>query len=254
MTVESIYAVLNDIAPFSTSMDFDNTGILIGDPKAEVRTVLLCLDVTPDVLSEAIKTGAELIISHHPIIFHPLKAVCAGSRVYDIVKSGISVISAHTNLDKAFPYGVNHALAEVLQLQNIRGVIPDGDRFIGYMGELEREMTPEEFGEHIKRALHIKYLNYVPVGKNIRKVCVIGGAGGEYFAEAASNGADAFVTGEVAHHEAIEAAMSGLALYEAGHYHTEAVFRDMLKDVLGERCPGVYFKVSRKDQPPMRAL
>lgn len=254
MKVESIYSVLNAIAPFSTSMDFDNTGLLIGDPKANVSTVLLCLDVTPDVLNEAKKIGAELIISHHPIIFNPLRRVQKGNRVYEIIQSGISVISAHTNLDKAFPFGVNHALAEALQLHNICGVIPDGDEFIGYMGELEEEMSPKEFGEKIKEALNVEMIKYVPAVKSIRKVCVVGGAGGEYFSDAAACGADAYVTGEVKHHEAIEAAMMGLVLYEAGHYHTENVYKEMLKGVLEKKCPEVHFCVSKEEQSPMRVL
>ena len=254
MTVESVYKAMNEIAPFSSSMDFDNTGLLIGDPEREVKTVLLCLDATLDVLEEAERVGAELIISHHPIIFSPLRRIQKGDRVYEIVRSGISVISAHTNLDKAFPFGVNHALAEALHLQNIHGVIPDGDEFIGFMGELENEMTPEEFGYKIKDALDIQFLNYVPVKKTIRNVCVVGGSGGEYFADAAKSGADAFVTGEVKHHEAIEAVMRGIALYEAGHYHTEILFREMLKNILEQKCPGIKFLVSEKEQSPMKSM
>ena len=254
MTVQEIYTVLNEIAPFSESMDFDNTGILIGDPAAEVTKVLLCLDVTPRVLKEAVDCGAQLIISHHPIIFHPLRRVNRGDRVYEIVQSGISVISAHTNLDKAFPFGVNHALAEKLSLQDIHGAIPDGDGFIGFMGELAQEMTPEAFGEQIKEALGLPCVAYTPAHKMIKRVCVVGGAGGEYAQAAFDCGADAFVTGEAAHHEAMEAVLCGGVLYEAGHYHTEIVYREMLRQALQERCPTVEFTVSRTERSPMEWL
>jgi dinuclear metal center YbgI/SA1388 family protein len=254
MTVQEIYEVINAIAPFSESMDFDNTGILIGDPDAQVSRVLLCLDATQHVLQEAVELGAELIISHHPIIFSPLRRVQKGDRVYEIIRSGISVISAHTNLDKAFPFGVNHALAQALGLQNIQGVIPDGNGYIGFMGELSEEMTPETFGECVKEALGLKFVSYTPAQRTLRKVCVVGGAGGEYWREAAAFGADAFVTGEVKQHEAIDAAAANFALYEAGHYHTEILYRDMLQDVLRERCPGVTFCVSKKERAPMEVL
>ena len=254
MTVQSVYDILTEIAPFSESMSFDNTGILIGDPEAKVETVLLCLDVTPRVLKEAADCGAELIISHHPIIFDPLRNVRKGDRVYEIVQSGISVISAHTKLDKAFPYGVNHALAEALGLQSIHGVIPDGSGYIGFMGELSEEITPEAFGAQVKEALGLRALRYTPAHKMLRRVCVVGGAGGEYAEAAAEYGADAFVTGEVKHHEAIDAVLHDFVVYEAGHYHTEILYRTMLQRVLSEKCPGVTFRVSRQERPPMEIL
>lgn len=254
MTVQEIYDALNAIAPFSESMRFDNTGLLIGDPAQTVHRALLCLDVTPAVLEEAKACGAELILSHHPIIFNPLRSVKKGDRVYEIVQSGISVISAHTNLDKAFPYGVNHALAETLGLLNIRGVIPDGEGFIGYMGDLPEELHPAELGERIKQKLNLAALHYTPSDKPIRTVCVVGGAGGDYALAAAECGADAFVTGEAAHHEAIDAALCGLVLYMAGHYHTEIVYRELLQTALTARCPAVEFRVSERETPPLTVL
>lgn len=254
MTVESIYRAIDEIAPFCESMDFDNTGILIGNPQAEVSDALICLDVTPRVLREALDSGAGLIISHHPVIFHKLGALLEGSMPYALVRSGVSVISAHTNLDKAYPLGVNHALASALGLEHVRGIIRDGGAHIAYMGELPQPMTEEHFGAQIKEALGLSALRYTPANRMVRTVAVVGGAGGEYAGAAADCGADAFVTGEVRHHEAIEARMRGLALYEAGHYHTEIVYRQMLCTALTERCPGVRFRVSKSERPPMEFL
>ena len=254
MTVEQIYRIMDGIAPFSESMDFDNTGILVGDPKAEVTDALLCLDVTARVLREAVLLGAQLIISHHPVIFTPLRAVTSDSIVYGLVKSGLSVISAHTNLDKAYPFGTNHALCDALGLQNVRGIVPDGAGYIAFMGELPAERTAEVFGVQIKEALGLKSLRYTPTNRLIRTVAVVSGAGGEYAEEAAKCGADAFVTGEVKQHEAIAARACGLALYEAGHYHTEILYRQMLADYLAAHCPGVRFRVSKSERPPMESL
>lgn len=254
MKIRAIYDLIDGFAPFSESMSFDNTGILVGDPNADVKTALICLDVTDDVINEAVSVGAELIISHHPIIFHPLKSVLTNDRVYRLIKNGLSVISAHTNLDKAYPGGVNDALTRALGLRNVEGVIPDGNGYIGYMGELIEEMTAEEFGLHVKAALGLSVLKYTPSDRKIKRVCVVGGSGGEYAYEAAKCGADAFVTGEVAHHEAIDAALYGYVIYEAGHYHTEIVYREQLKEMLDARCPGVKFLVSKQERPPMNVI
>lgn len=173
---------------------------------------------------------------------------------YALARSGVSVISAHTNLDKAYPFGVNHALASALGLGHVRGIIPDGGAHIAYMGELPQPVTEECFGAQIKEALGLSALRYTPASCMVRTVAVVGGAGGEYVGAAADCGADAFVTGEVRHHEAVEARMRGLALYEAGHYHTEVVYRQMLCAALTERCPGVRFRVSKSERPPMEFL
>lgn len=254
MTVRGIYNAIDRIAPFHTAMDFDNVGILIGDENAEVTKALICLDVTPRVLREAKHIGAELIISHHPVIFNPLRTVRTDSVVYALVQSGISVISAHTNLDMAYPYGVNDALCRKLNLQNVCGIIKEGETDIAYMGELPREMTSEDFAVYLKEALNVKMLRCTAVSKMIRTVAVVGGAGGDYAPEAMAKGADAFVTGEVKHHEFIAAQQEGLALYEAGHYHTELPFRERLKAYLDTACPGVDFIVSQNERPPMEIM
>ena len=149
MTVREIYDAIDRIAPFQTAMDFDNVGILIGDENADVTKTLLCLDVTPRVLREAKSIGVELIISHHPVIFNPLRTVRPQNIIYALVQSGIAVISAHTNLDMAYPYGVNDALCRKLGLQNVRGILKEGETDIAYMGELPEEMTTEDFAAHI---------------------------------------------------------------------------------------------------------
>jgi len=115
MTVREIYDAIDRIAPFQTAMDFDNVGILVGDENVDVTKTLLCLDVTPRVLREAKSIGVELIISHHPVIFNPLRTVQPQNIIYALVQSGIAVISAHTNLDMAYPYGVNDALCRKLR-------------------------------------------------------------------------------------------------------------------------------------------
>lgn len=234
MTVREIYDAIDRIAPFQTAMDFDNVGILVGDENADVTKTLLCLDVTPRVLREAKSIGVELIISHHPVIFNPLRTVRPQNIIYALVQSGIAVISAHTNLDMAYPYGVNDALCRKLGLQNVRGILKEGETDIAYMGELPEEMTTEDFAAHIKEALGLSAVRCTAVSKMLRTVAVVGG--------------------EVKHHEVIAAQQAGLALYEAGHYHTELPYRERLKAYLDTACPGVEFIVSESERPPMETL
>lgn len=254
MTVREIYDAIDRIAPFQTAMDFDNVGILVGDENVDVTKTLLCLDVTPRVLREAKSIGVELIISHHPVIFNPLRTVQPQNIIYALVQSGIAVISAHTNLDMAYPYGVNDALCCKLGLQNVCGILKEGETDIAYMGELPEEMTTEDFAAHIKEALGLSAVRCTAVSKMLRTVAVVGGAGGDYALAAQAKGADAFVTGEVKHHEAIAAQQAGLALYEAGHYHTELPYRERLKAYLDTACPGVEFIVSESERPPMETF
>ena len=192
MTVREIYDAIDRIAPFQTAMDFDNVGILVGDENVDVTKTLLCLDVTPRVLREAKSIGVELIISHHPVIFNPLRTVRPQNIIYALVQSGIAVISAHTNLDMAYPYGVNDALCRKLGLQNVRGILKEGETDIAYMGELPEEMTTEDFAAHIKEALGLSAVRCTAVSKMLRTVAVVGGAGGDYALAAQAKGADAF--------------------------------------------------------------
>ena len=229
MTVREIYDAIDRIVPFQTAMDFDNVGILVGDENVDVTKTLLCLDVT-------------------------LRTVQPQNIIYALVQSSIAVISAHTNLDMAYPYGVNDALCRKLGLQNVRGILKEGETDIAYMGELPEEMTTEDFAAHIKEALGLSAVRCTAVSKMLRTVAVVGGAGGDYALAAQAKGADAFVTGEVKHHEAIAAQQAGLALYEAGHYHTELPYRERLKAYLDTACPGVEFIVSESERPPMETL
>ena len=143
MTVNDIYAYLNEFCPFDTACDFDNVGLLVGDKNANVTKAIIALDCTLDAVNQAIETGAELIITHHPIIFSPLKSVTAESTVYRLIKNNISVISAHTNLDIAYG-GVNDCLAATLNLRDVENVVGD-DGFSFRKGVLQKEYTPEEF-------------------------------------------------------------------------------------------------------------
>lgn len=237
MKLKCIYEFLDSIAPFSTQLDFDNAGFLVGDPEAEFKGGVVALDVTSDAIEYALSLGANLIVTHHPVIFDPLRAVTADSLVYKLVKNGISVISAHTNLDMA-EGGINDTLCEMLGLENIAGVIPAGDCFEARVGELDEELTSDEFGNLLSETFSGTGIKYVCGRKNIKKVGVCSGSGGSLLQDMAADGVDAFVTADVKHNVFLEAAEAGISLYDCGHYATEDVIVKPLAERLNQQFGG----------------
>ena len=243
MTVNDIYAYLNEFCPFDTACDFDNVGLLVGDKNATVTKAVIALDCTLDAVNQAIETGAELIITHHPVIFSPLKSVTAESIVYRLIKNNISVISAHTNLDVA-DGGVNDCLAATLNLCDVETVVAD-DGFTFRKGVLDTECTPDEFALYVKNALNFSPRFTVGQGK-IKTVAVCGGSGGDMLYDALNAGADALVTAEVKHHVFLDAADIGFTLIDCGHFNTEDVVVKPLKNLLSKKFPDITFTTNHK--------
>ncbi len=250
-TIGNLADAIDKAAPFSSAMEFDNVGILVGERSAEVRRALLALDITGQVIREAKELEAQLIISHHPVIFHPLKTLEPQSAPYQLAKEGIGALCCHTNLDLSPELGTNIALANCLELQNIRGELPCSEGYILYSGELREACTPLEFARFTKRKLQSGSLRFYQGERNIRRVFFCTGAGGEYLLPAAQKGADAFVTGELRHHEALLASSLGITVLEAGHYETEKPFEGLLAAYLRNRFPEVQFFCSQKERPPL---
>ena len=200
-TILDFYKFIDKIAPFETQESWDNSGFLVGDGSRIVKKVLLALDVTEPVLEEAEKIGAELIISHHPVIFGALKEFHPNNIAFLAAEKGIAVISAHTCLDIA-EGGVNDCLASALELKNVVKV-DDGEGPMR-MGELENELSCEEFINHVAEKLNVGGIKYTPTEKMIKKVAVCGGSGGDLFDFAISAGADAYVTANIKHNLWIE--------------------------------------------------
>lgn len=239
MTVSDIFNLINGIAPLETALSFDNAGVLLGDPEAEVTKAVVTLDATPAAVKKAIELGAELIITHHPIIFNPLKSVVkqSGNVVYECLSNGISVISMHTNLDVATG-GVNDCLANALELQNI-SIITDEDGFSFRKGSLKKEMSADELAGYIKEKLG-GTVRYTDGKKTIKTVCVCGGSGTSELSLAMDN-ADAFVTADIKHNVFIEADAKDFSLFDAGHFHTENVVVVPLAEMLNKKAEDVQF-------------
>lgn len=235
MTVQQVLDWLNALTPFESAESFDNVGLLMGDAGAEVHTVLFGMDVTEELAREAASAGAELIVTHHPFIFHALKRIDytgpQGRALCLLARQRVSVIAAHTNWDKA-PGGVSDALAQALGLSDI----VRADDYLR-IGELPSPLSPDAFAGLIANRLHIHARQYGAPSASLSRVAVAGGAYGEGYALAASMGAQAFVVGEIRHHELLDACARGLAVYDAGHFPTElpgvkALYERFLADMV----------------------
>lgn len=242
-TVTHIYDAIDRLAPFWLTMDFDNTGILVGDRNREVSCALLALDCTPAVVEQAKQLGAQLIVTHHPVIFHPLKRVNEDAVVYQLIRSDIAVISAHTNLDIA-QGGVNDALASAIGLRDCRGLELLNEQtgaWLGRIGTLPEPLSPEAFAAHIKACLNAASVKFAAAPRAIHTVALCSGSGADCLDAAISAGADALLTSEVKQHEYLAAAAAGISIFDAGHFDTEDIVIEPLRDYLAKEIPDVHF-------------
>lgn len=238
MTVKTIYSFLDKLFPFDSACDFDNVGLLVGDENAEVKTAVIALDCTDGAVDFAIKHKAELIITHHPVIFEGLKAVTENTPVFKCIKNGISVISAHTNLDLC-DGGVNDALCSVLELDSTEK-IDCGDGFIFRKGNLKTSMNADELAEFASNRLKAN-ARYVDGGKPVRTLAVCGGSGGDLLECAINASADALLTSEIKHHVFLEAKKRGITLLDLGHFATERIIVPVLHSTLSNAPLGAEF-------------
>lgn len=248
MKIKEVYDFLNSFAPYETQCVWDNSGLMTGSLEGETESIMLCLDCTNDVIEQAVANNCNLIISHHPMIFSPLKAVETDTPVYNAIKNDITVISAHTNLDMA-EGGVNDVLCEKLGIKNVQKLFAEGLPLMR-MGDV-KEISAKDFALFCSEKLAKNVSNDFPSfaesrrncvklfdsGKPVRRVAVCGGAGGEYAADALAAGCDTFVTGEAKHHEYLEAKRLGINLIVAGHFSTEVPVLRALCDKLLREFP-----------------
>ena len=359
-TIGEIYQAIDTFAPFDTQMDFDNSGLLIGASSDPVTGVLVALDVTSAVVEEAREKGCNLIVSHHPVIFHPLKRIASDDMVYKLIANSIGVISAHTNFDVA-PFGVNTALADAMGVQNPRPLKPYRPEHVyklvvfvprdnanalmaamadagagemgnyrecafysegtgqfrplsganpavgsignletveetrlevlctkenlpavvasmkrahpyeqpaydilenhavqaalaeGLVGELEQPIEPKTLVEKVKSVLRCERVKFLCGNRPVVTLALCGGAGSNLLFDAAGQ-ADAFLTAEVKHHEWLAAKEMGLTLIDGGHFPTENLAMEPLKQRLSQAFPKLNFILSETHRDPVEFL
>lgn len=244
--IVDVLGYIEEIAPTENRCEWDNDGLQVcGDTDTDTNSVLLCLDVTDKAIDSAIKEGAKLIISHHPLIFQPVKSISTDvpeSRLaIRLLDSGISLIAAHTRLDKAAD-GVNETLANTLGIKNIEHF---GEENIGIIGDIDSK-TCKELALFAKEKLNVPSVSYVLGEKNAQRLAVVCGSGKDFLLDAKSSGADALLTGDVSYTAFVIAQRYGIALIDAGHFYTEFPILSILENKLRKRFPELKISVYKE--------
>ena len=243
-------------APLAYQEGFDNSGLQTGLPSMEVRAVLVCLDVTEDIVDEAIERNCNMILSHHPLIFKPLKQICGLSYqqrcCIKAIRNDIAIYSAHTSLDNA-EGGVNYKIASLLGVQVEDFLQRNGECGSGVVGHLKEPMDSEVFLRKVKDTFGISSLRCSDFeGRVISKIAICGGAGAFLLGEAIRQGVDCFVCGEFHYHDYFE--NCGVILCECGHYQSEQFTRELLKDIVEQACPGVDVLIAERNTNPIKYI
>ena len=259
-TVADILKFVETLAPRAMKMDWDNVGLLCGSRSTPVTKILVALDPFEHVCEEAAEWGAQLIVTHHPMIFRPLSNITdetsIGRGIMTLIRNGICAVNAHTNLDQA-PGGVNDELAKRLALVNVEVVNPCGTTESGEpWGLLRMGDVPEQpldaFLNRVKTVLRCEGLRYVNGGKPVRKVAVGGGSCPDGMHEALAAGCDTFVTADVKYNQFWDAHDLGLNLIDAGHFYTENPVVAVLAEKISAAFPEVEVKISESHRDCMK--
>ena len=244
-TVNDILEFMETIAPMALKMPWDNAGLLCGSRNTQVTKILIALDPFEHVCQEAADWGAELIVTHHPLIFDPQRAIVdnnpVGRSILTLCRNGICAINAHTNLDQA-EGGINDLLAQTLGLNNIETIFAK-DLQLLRKGDVQ-EQSLETFMATVKEKLHCEGLRYVDGGKPVRKVAVGGGACGGELWEAYQAGCDTFVTSDVKYNQFWDGVDFGMNIIDAGHFNTENPVCAYLLEKISAAFPNVEVKIS----------
>lgn len=260
MKIKEIIAALERFAPLPLQDGFDNAGLQIGLTEAHATGALLCLDVTEDVIDEAISLGYNLIIAHHPLLFHGLKSITGKNYIENCVmkavKNDIAIYAAHTNLDNA-PNGVNFKIAEKIGLINVRILAPndnDSSSGSGVIGTLKNAETETDFLQKVKKIFEVECLMHNRLrGREIQTVALCGGAGSFLIPQAIRNGADVFVTGEIKYHEFF-GHDKDILLASLGHYESEQYTKEIFEGILQQHFPTLAIRQTRINTNPIKYL
>ena len=238
--VKQVLECLDSIAPLSLAEEWDNVGLLVGNPENDVERILCALDLTIDVIEEAKRLNAGLIVTHHPVMFRGRKNLreddVEGIMLCELIRNNIALIAMHTNFDNARP-GVNDALAERLGLKDVEA-LESGMR-IGSVDEVKFSA----FAHEAERLLGGPVRRYGNASAPVKRVAVLGGAGEDYASIAMENGADVYITGEMAYHKALDCAAMGMCILEAGHAATELPGVNLLCRGLQNELDAVQYKI-----------
>ena len=248
MKVKDIVAVIEEFAPLSIQEGWDNSGLCVGSPEDEVTSALFALDCTEQLVDEAIACGADMIITHHPLIFSGLKKISpedqVGAAVIKAIKNGIAIYAAHTNADKVIA-GVSGAMAAKLGLCDVRILDEDGEGTgLGVVGDLSQPLTADEAVALVKEKFGLKMLKASrPSDGLISRVAMCGGSGSSLIGAARRSGAQLYISGDISYHNFFTP--EGFMIMDIGHYESEIEIVNILFSLIMKKFPTFAVRITQ---------
>ena len=256
MVLKEITNILEKWCPLNSAEEFDNVGLLVGNSNEIITKAIITIDTTEEVVDEAIKNDCNLIITFHPIIFDGLKNITEQTYVERIVfkaiQNNINIYAIHTNLDNN-PKGVNYKICQKLELNNTKFLVSkEKETFgMGMVGELNKELSEIEFFNFLKSKMNIKNIKHSPfIGKNIKKVAVLGGSGSFAIENAIAEKADCYITSDLKYHDYFKAD-NKILLADIGHYESEQFTKELILEFLNEKIPKFACIISKSNTNPV---
>lgn len=260
ITVADIAKVIEAFAPKSLQESYDNAGLQVGNPGMPVTAALLCLDITEEILDEAIRRQCNLVITHHPLIFRGLKSLTGGNAIERIaikaIRNNVAIYSAHTNLDSAWD-GVSHEMAHMLGMKDIEVLEPredDSRTGLGVIGNM-RPTPKMEFLRKVKETFGVKALKYSEQSPQlvIKRVALCGGSGASLIPNAIKAGADVIITGDVKYHDFTAYGLD-ILIADIGHYESELCASGIFSRIIREKYPDLVIYFSETESNPIGVL
>ena len=261
MYIKEIISLIEDYAPLKFQASFDNSGLLCGDSERELTSILLCIDVTEEVVKEAIDKGHNLIISHHPLIFSGLKHITPATYVercvIDAIKHDITIYAAHTNMD-VVANGVSGRMADKLDLYHRQILQPEGDPMdgngFGIIGELQQPVESMAFLQQVKEIFRCDRLRYTtPHTPFMQRVAVCGGAGASFFKQALAGQADIYISGDFKYHDFF-LTENRIMIADIGHYESEQFTKEIFYEILTKKISKFAVQFSEINTNPIKYL
>lgn len=260
-TVTQISETIEKFAPLNLQEHYDNSGLQIGNPENSVTNIMVCLSITEDIINEAIQKKCQMIVSHHPLIFRPLKQIIGQSSTEVIVakaiKHNIVIYSAHTNLDVAYQ-GVSYQMAHKLGMTNLKPLQPTDTMSttgLGIIGEMPDALPKLEFLRLLKKAFNVKTLRYGAQASTIviKKIALCGGSGASLIENAKNIKVDAYVSGDLKYHD-FDSYGTTMLLVDIGHFESELLSRNLLAEIILENHPNITVMISETETNPIKVM
>lgn len=260
--ISDVIAALESVAPRGWQEDYDNTGLQTGHPQAACSGVLLCVDVTPEILAEAESKGCNMVVSHHPVMFRGVKCIAGRNRVERVIEEsirrGISIYSCHTSIDNAPVKGVSWEIARRLGLTDIKSLAGNGmpdSPALGAVGDFPEALSRDEYIALLKEKFGSPVVRCSsPEGHDrIKRVALCGGAGAEFLPDAIAEGADAYLTSDSKHNYFLDYS-EDILLTDIGHFESEECTKDIFYQIITEKIPNFAVWKSEKEKNPIKYL